>query len=366
MTTLILKPTEACNAACTYCEVERKGWRNARIMPAGTLELLFKRIDEFLTARPTEQLEVIWHGGEPLLLAPEYFARARAFQDQHCAKTSGRIRHTMQTNLTLLTEAHIEALRRLGMVSVGTSYDPVPGVRLLKKNDDGSAYNRKFLDGAAMLERAGIRWGVICVVTRLSLPHAVDIFHFLTNLVPDGGVLFNPVNVDKPEQEFLAVSGEQYADFMGAIFPVWHAHRDRYPRIEPLESLVKELRTDDGRNRYCHDGGHCADSHFNLGPDGKWSHCGRTADWAMLDYGTIFERSIAEVFADDAREQLRQRSATLHDGECKDCRWWNQCHGGCPLDAHGASGSLMRKTMWCDAKRILIERHVLPAIGTAR
>jgi uncharacterized protein len=365
MTTLILKPTEACNAACTYCEVERKGWRNAKIMPAETLELLFRRIDEYLTECPTAQLEVIWHGGEPLLLSPEYFARARAFQDKHCAATSGRIRHTMQTNLTLLTEEHIDAMRKLGMVSVGSSYDPAPGVRLLKKRDDGSAYNRKFLDAAAMLERAGMRWGVICTVTKRSLPDPVGTFHFLTNLVPDGGVLFNPVNVEGPEQEHLAVTGAEYADFMGAIFPVWWAHRERYPRIEPLQSLVSELIADNGRNRYCHDGGHCADSHFNLGPEGKWSHCGRTADWAMLDYGTIFERSITEVFADATREQLRRRSEILHDGECKDCRWWNQCHGGCPLDAHGANGSFLSKTMWCEAKRLLIERHVKPVIGAA-
>jgi uncharacterized protein len=365
MTTLILKPTEACNAACVYCEVDRKGWRNAKIMPAEMLERLFERVDEYLRGEPAAQLEIIWHGGEPLLLGPAYFERARDFQDKHCAKTSGRIRHTMQTNLTLLTPDHVAAMRRLGMSSVGTSYDPVLGVRLLKKNDDGTAYNRRFLDAVALLEREGFRWGVICVVTKRSLDRPLDIFRFLTNLAPDGGAMFNPVNVDLAEHGDLAVTGEEFADFLGAIFPEWWAHRDRYPRIEPFRSLTDDLTSPRKECHFCSEGGRCADTHFNLGPDGRWSHCGRAADWGVIDYGTVFDRSIAEVFADPARDDLRRRSAVLHDGECRDCRWWSVCHGGCPLDAYGAAGSFFARTLWCDAKRRLIEQHILPVIGEA-
>ncbi len=366
MATLILKPTEACNAACTYCEVDRKGWRNARIMPADILERLFVRIDEFLRVRPQERLEIVWHGGEPLLLGPDYFEKACAFQEKHCAEVGGRIRHTIQTNLTLLTPAHLAALRKLGMSSVGTSYDPVAGVRLLKKGDDGTAYNRRFLEAIALLEREGFRWGVICVVTKLSLARPLDIFHFMTNLVPDGGVMFNPVNVGKPEHEGLKITAEEFADFLGAIFPTWWKHRARYPRVEPFRSLIGDLTSEKKQNYFCADGGRCAETHFNLGPDGRWSHCGRSADWGLLDYGTIFERSIAEVFADATRGLLRRRNEILRKGECHDCRWWELCHGGCPLDGHMASGALMGKTGWCDARRGFIERYVLPVLGNGR
>ncbi len=366
MATLILKPTEACNAACTYCEVDRKGWRNARIMAADVLERLFVRIDEFLRARPQERLEIVWHGGEPLLLGPEYFEKAYTFQERHCATTRGRIRHTIQTNLTLLTAAHLAALRQLGMTGVGTSYDPVAAVRLLKKDDDGTAYNRRFLEAIALLEREGFHWGVICVVTKLSLQRPLDIFHFMTNLVPDGGVMFNPVNVEKPEHDGLKITASEFVDFLGAIFPTWWKHRARYPRVEPFRSLVGDLLSEKKQNYYCADGGRCADTHFNLGPDGRWSHCGRSADWGLLDYGTIFERSIAEVFADTARDDLRRRNKVLSNGECSGCRWWELCHGGCPLDGHMASGTLMGKTGWCDARRGIIERHVLPVASPAR
>jgi uncharacterized protein len=363
MATLILKPTEACNAACTYCEVDRKGWRTTKIMPLDILELLFVRINAFLEERPGEQLEIVWHGGEPLLLGADYFEKARTFQDKHCPATANRIRHTVQTNLTLLSPAFIAALRQLGMSSVGTSYDPVDGVRLLKKGDDGAAYNRRFLEAVALLEREGFRWGVICVVTKLSLERPLDIFHFMTNLVPDGGVMFNPVNLEKPEHDHLKISAEEFTGFLGAIFPAWWELRHRYPRVEPFRSLTGALFSDTKQNYFCNDGGNCANTHFNLGPEGRWSHCGRSADWGLLDYGTIFERSISEVFSDAGRERLRHRNEVLSNGECSGCRWWPVCHGGCPLDGHMNAGTLMGKTLWCHAKRDFIERYVAPVTG---
>ncbi|MDE2183736.1 MAG: radical SAM protein [Alphaproteobacteria bacterium] len=362
MATLILKPTEACNAACAYCEVDRKGWRTTKIMPAAILERLFERINEFLEERPDERLEIVWHGGEPLLLGPDYFEKACAFQQEHCAATRGRIRHTIQTNLTLLTPAFIAAFRQLGMNSVGTSYDPVAGVRLLKKGESGAAYNRRFMEAVTLIEREGFRWGVICVVTKLSLERPLDIFHFMTNLAPDGGVMFNPVNVEKPEHDHLKISAEEFAAFLGAIFPAWWQHRARYPRVEPFRSLIGSLLSE-RQNYYCNDAGNCANTHFNLGPEGRWSHCGRSADWGLLDYGTIAERSISEVFSNAARDGLRRRNEVLSNGECRGCRWWRVCHGGCPLDGHMNTGSLMGQTGWCRARRDFIERTVLPVTG---
>lgn len=362
MATLILKPTEACNAACGYCEVDRKGWRTAKIMPAEILELLFVRINQFLEEKPGERLEIIWHGGEPLLLGAEYFEKAFVFQREHCAATSGRIRHRIQTNLTLLSASFIEVFRKLDMVSIGTSYDPVAGVRLLKKGD-GEGYNKRFLDAVALLEREGFRWGVICVVTKLSLERPLDIFYFMTNLVPDGGVMFNPVNVESSEHERFKISAEEFADFLGAIFPVWWENRDRYPRVEPFQSLTGDLLSDKKHNFFCADSGNCANTHFNLGPKGRWAHCGRSADWGLLDYGSIFERSISEVFSDATRDLLRQRNKILSSGECRGCKWWSVCHGGCPLDGHMNSGELTGKTMWCNAKRDFIEHYFIPITG---
>ena len=71
MATVIFKPTEACNSRCIYCEVVKKT-RGPKRMTFKILELFFRRVNEFLVERPQEEMEIIWHGGEPLLLGPGY------------------------------------------------------------------------------------------------------------------------------------------------------------------------------------------------------------------------------------------------------------------------------------------------------
>lgn len=363
MATLILKPTEACNAACAYCEVDGKGWRTAKIMPLEILDLLFFRINEFLAERKSENLEIIWHGGEPLLLGEDYFASALEFQQKHCAATSGRIRHTIQSNMTLFTPKFLDIFRKLGISSVGTSYDPVEGVRLLRKKRHEGEYNRQFMNGVRLFEKEGFDWGAIYVVTKLSLEKPLDIFYFMTNLAPEGRVMFNPITVDSPEHQYLKISAEEFSEFLGAIFPVWWEHRDRYPRVEPFRSLTRGLLSGGKLVPFCADAGNCANTHFNLGPEGRWSHCGRAADWALVDYGTIFEWTISQVFSHPRREELRGRNEILSNGECSGCKYWAVCHGGCPLDASLNTGSLMGKSTWCHSKRGFIERYFVPVTG---
>jgi radical SAM protein with 4Fe4S-binding SPASM domain len=114
---------------------------------------------------------------------------------------------------------------------------------------------------------------------------------------------------------------------------------------------------------FCADSGNCADTHFNLGPEGRWSHCGRAADWGLLDYGAIHDRSIAEVFADPQRDELRRRNEILSREGCEGCGCWAVCHGGCPLDGYLNTGSLMGKSTWCLGKKDFVERYFTPITG---
>jgi len=89
----------------------------------------------------------------------------------------------------------------------------------------------------------------------------------------------------------------------------------------------------------------------------------RCADWKLLDYGSLFDRSIVEILAHPEREPLRQRDAVLASSECADCRFWTLCHGGCPLDAWADQKSFHHKTAWCQAKRGFIEKYFEPITG---
>ena len=364
MITIVFKPTEACNARCLYCDVVHKHSPVTRKMRPDVLELFYVRVNEFLTERPGEGVQIIWHGGEPLLSGPEFFALALKLQQEHCAKTSDRISHRIQTNLTLFSSAFAKCFRELGIRSVGTSYDPIPDVRGLGKTCDSASYNKRFFEGVRLLEREGFGWGMIYVVTKLSLEKPLDIFYFLTNLRPSDGIMFNPVLLYDARLEHLEVSPAEFADFLGVIFPTWWRHRARYPLIEPFASLTRNL-VEKQNSVPCVDSGQCAYSHMNLVPDGRVSQCGRSFDWGLLDYGSILDKSIAQILADPQRTELLRRNEVLRDGECKGCRFWTICHGGCPLDGWIEGGSFMHKTSWCNAKRRFIEKYFEPTVSSA-
>lgn len=360
MATVIFKPTEACNSRCIYCEVVKKT-RGPKRMTFKTLELFFRRVNEFLLERPQEELEIIWHGGEPLILGPGYFERALLYQEKHCSRTAARIEHTVQSNLTLLTREFLDPMRKLGITSIGSSYDPISNIRGLGANRDWRAYNRRFLDALCLLEEEGFDWGVVYVVTQQSLAQPREIFNFLTNLSPRRGLRFNPVLVYGGGLDHIRISPAEYAEFLGAIFPVWWEHRADFGHIEPFRSLVGRL-VGEGTSLTCTDSGACASTHLSVLPDGRASHCGRTADWGLLDYGSIHEKSFSQMFSDPQREVLRRRQAVLAETECQGCRVWDLCHGGCPVDGWFAAGSFLHKSGWCRAQKDLIEKYLEPLV----
>lgn len=362
MATIIVEPTDACNAACAYCYAAGRELAAATVMSLETLELLFVRINEFLVERPRETVGVVWHGGEPLLLGPKFFAAAVEFQRRRCPGVEGRIRHGIQSNLTLLTSELAALLRRLGIQTVGSSCDPETDLRGLGRSRDAAAYDRRYREGLALLRREGLGAGVIYVVTRPVLDRPLDVFRRLIALPVTGPIDFNPVVVLDGRASGLGVTGEEFSAFLGALFPEWWAGRDRYPEVGPFTLLTRNLR-EGVRQLPCRDSGRCAYLYVNVAPDGRLSHCNRTSECRQLDYGNIHDRTLAQVLADPRRKPLLDRNRVLFEGECRGCRFWPICHGGCPMDSWTRTGSLMHRTMFCEAKRGFIERHVEPLIG---
>lgn len=360
MATVIAKITERCNSNCVYCDVVRN--RRGETMTLELLGVLFARIDEYLCAEPRESVEVIWHGGEPLLPGPEYWRQAVGLFERACAGTRGRVRHAIQTNLTLLDEGFLPSLRALGITSLGTSYDPVPHIRGPGAAVDSEWYDRRFLEAIALLERNGLRWGMIYVVTRESLRDPMGIFRFLTNLSPEGAITFNPVLIYDEQRRHLAVTAEEHADFLGAIFPTWWASRTRFEGVEPFRSLTQTVVHGVPRLG-CADSGDCTYGHVNVAPDGRTSQCGRSSDWGLLDYGSIADRTLAEILHDAQRDELAARTRLLPETECAGCRLWEICHGGCPLDAWSRHRSFAHKSEWCEARRTFVTKYLEPVTG---
>lgn len=362
MPTIIFKATEACNANCVYCDVVHR--KKARTIPLDLLKTAFVRFDEYLKEFPTEEICVIWHGGEPCMAGIDLYKTALEYTNDICADTKKRLKFAVQSNITMINEDFIEVFNEMGIYSVGTSYEVIPGVRGIGKNRDSRLYNQKFFDGVNLLEKHGMTWGFIYVVTKRVLDKPLEVFYHLTNLKLKGGLDFHPVLVYEDaaeESKKTAITQEEFADFLGTIFKEWWTHRNRYQHIDPFDSYLRYYTTD-----YecfgCNDAPTCG-LHLYLGPDGETAQCGRAADWDLLLYGNIKDKSLKTIFADAQRALIDNRVNVLPQSDCKGCEYWRICHGGCPLDAYNGYKDFSRKSDQCLSKKLFLKKYFEPITG---
>jgi uncharacterized protein len=360
MPTIIFKETEACNSNCIYCSVVHR--KEPKTITADLLELAFVRVDEYLKHHPEENMQIIWHGGEPCIAGIPFYENVLLFQDRHCSETKDRIGHAVQSNLTLLTDEFAKMFKKMGVKCIGTSYDPYPGIRGFGAKRDTHAYNKAFMRGTQILDENDINWGFIYVVTKTVLDKPLEVFQLLTNFRLTGGFNIHPVLLYKNIDNYnLGITPAEYAHFLGTIFPVWYKNKDRYPSVDPFKSYLEHYTT--GGSITCNDSGRCAYTHLYIGPSGNTSHCGRAADWDVISYGNIKDRTLLEIFSDSKRDLINQRHLVLPETECKDCEYWTICNGGCPLDAWNKHDDFLHKTEWCAINKIFLKKYFEPVTG---
>ena len=102
----MLQPTPFCNIDCSYCYLPHRDDR-AR-MPLGTVRLAARRLrDDGLL---TDELTVVWHAGEPLVLPPSYYADAFAAVAEELGGAVA-VTHAIQTNATLIDAGWVRVLQ---------------------------------------------------------------------------------------------------------------------------------------------------------------------------------------------------------------------------------------------------------------
>ena len=365
MITIIFKAVEKCNSNCIYCGVIKK--QQNGIMKYDLLQEILQKINAYLLKYTEEEITLLWHGGEVCLLGAGFFFKTVELLEKYCSTTKKRIKHSVQSNLTLINQEIIDAFKKLGITSVGSSYEFMPHIRGFGKNRDSVAYNKKFFEGVNLLEKNGLNWGIIYVVHKQSLKNPMEVFFTLTNLNVASGPKFNKIYIyDDAEAHArapqLAITGREYADFLGAILTYWWKHRNRFPYIAPFSEIYDSYLRKTPRV-CCELAGRCSHSWLYIGPTGKVSQCGRVGEFGTLPYGEIQNQTFEEIMNHPQRDALKNRTALLKDTECKDCRFWFVCHGGCPLDAILANGSLNTKAPHCEWVKPFMTEYFEPVTG---
>jgi uncharacterized protein len=343
-----------------YCGVIKK--HQNVIMNFELLQETFEKINDYLLMFQEESISFIWHGGEVCLLGAEYFHKAIEFLEKYCKSTKNRIKHMVQSNLTLINQEIVDAFKILEIKSVGSSYELIPHIRGFGKNRDHIEYNKKFFDGVNLLEKNELSWGVIYVVHKQSLSNPIEVFNTLTNLNVKCNPQFNKIYIYDEDKYNLSITGKEFADFLGTMFPFWWKNRDRFPNVTPFSDFYDSYMSKTNRMG-CELAGKCSHKWIYLGPTGKTTQCGRSGDFGILPYGNIQNQTLEEILNNPQRNDIENRTTFLRDTVCKDCRFWMVCHGGCPLDAILVNENIYSKAPHCDWVKFFLTEYFEPITG---
>jgi uncharacterized protein len=157
---LVLQPTPFCNIDCSYCYLPQRNDK-ARMSLATVRSAVRRLRDDDLLG---DELTVVWHAGEPLVLPPAYYEEAIAAIAQEIGRDT-RVTHAIQTNATLIDEAWCAFFQR-HCIALGISVDgPAALHDRHRRTRRGAGTHAAVRRAIEMLRAHGIPFHAIAVVT---------------------------------------------------------------------------------------------------------------------------------------------------------------------------------------------------------
>lgn len=177
---VILQSTGFCNIDCSYCYLPERANRT-HTMDLATVERAAQLI--FSSALLKNEIDLVWHAGEPLTLPPAYYNEAIQIIER-IRPSELTVHYGIQTNGTLIDNDWIDLFERHQII-VGVSID---GPRDLhdanRKYRSGQGSYDRSMAGIGRLQKRNYPFHIISVLTEGSLTRAKELVQFYWQLRP--------------------------------------------------------------------------------------------------------------------------------------------------------------------------------------
>ncbi len=242
----ILKVHSRCNLACDYCymyEMADQGWRRQpRRMSRQVLEWTAQRICEHARTNRLSEVQVVLHGGEPLLAGVGHLRYALETITA-AAEPDVEVAFSVQTNGVLLDELFLDLFAEYG-VSVGVSVDgDEEGHDLHRRRADGRGSYRDVVGGLERLTVPRYRWlfGGLLSTIELRNDPITTYESLLTFGPPEMDFLLPHGNWDTPPPGRPPDESTPYGDWLIAVFDRWYAEEADQVRIRLFSEIIRLL-----------------------------------------------------------------------------------------------------------------------------
>lgn len=333
---LVLHLTDYCNLHCRYCFIEGNIPESYERQNMAE-EVIEKAIDKFGKVINGKSFpkppSIVFYGGEPLVNwkvmkhGLEYLRR-----NQEKGSLPAEIDKILITNGILITSEIAKELKK-HEVMVSVSIDGSKEIHDLNRvfrNGKGSF--QKTMVGFRILQQAGLRPTVSCVLSKESLEHASDIIHWLVGL----GIRalgFNHVSIVPHVSSYDPVYEVNFGE---ALLRVQEIIQEEYPDVYERRMNHKINAFLDRRILKADCTG-CGEQ-MSVSPDGQIGICQGYMGSRETFSGSVFDAEYDPTI-DPVFIEWSQRSP-LNMPQCYQCPALATCGGGCPRNADFLNGSI--------------------------
>ena len=333
---LVVQPTPFCNLDCDYCYLPDRGDRSRL-----SFELLERAVERVLESPWFEgPFTLLWHAGEPLSLPVAYYDEASDRLQSLLARRGlppDTILPSLQTNAIVINEAWCDCFER-NNIHVGVSLD---GPAFLhdahRRTRTGRPSHAAAMRGIGWLQRRGIPFQVICVLTAESLNHAEAMAaFFLEHGISDVGFNMEETEGSNARSSLDAAGAEQraleerYRQFL-EVFWRHSLEQGERLRIREFEG-VTSLAAGGGRLA-CTDMNHPfaivnVDVNGNVSTFDPELLSVPTAEYGAFHFGNVRTHSLEELAASDTFRRVQSEIQAGVDLCRGSCEYFGLCGGG--------------------------------------
>jgi uncharacterized protein len=308
-------------------------------------EVLNAYISKYVLSQPTDQVQFVWQGGEPMLAGLDFYRRAVALQQPFLKQK--QIQNSLQTNGTLLDDEWCRFLKEHGFL-VGISLDGPKDIHdRYRKDRHGVGSFDKVMRGLRLLQKHEVEYNVMATVGKETTQAPLEVYRFFKEEGIEF-IQFAPVvereagsheqgqglklgglatvgSCSNTQMTDWSVEPEAYGDFLIGVFDDWVRNDvgstfvmnfewalnawfgKPSPVCQHAQKCGSALILEHNGDVFACD--HCVYPEYNLG------------NIVTDDPFTMIEKSVNTGFGD--------KEATLSQ-ECLNCELLRACWGGCP------------------------------------
>jgi len=346
---VVAKPIgPVCNLNCEYCfYLEKKALFGSNEQYRMSDEVLRSFITNYIASQPTPVVEFVWQGGEPTLLALDFFKRVIELQKPFASLKT--ITNSLQTNGTLLDDEWCTFLKKHNFM-VGISLDGPKEIHNRYRLDrKGKGTFNQVLRGLRLLQKHKVDYNVLASVARETAKHPLEVYRFLkkegvefiqftpivermldTDSRRYGLRLAGPAVLDREEQQTeltpWSVIPEEYGDFLIDVYEEWVRHDVGTVFVMNFEwALNAWIGNPSPVCIHAKQCGRCVVMEHN-GDVYSCDHC----VYPEYRVGNILKDSLAQIVERSCSSGFGVMKETALPRRCRECEVRAACEGGCP------------------------------------